>query len=631
MIAEHSSLSLTCHTPLAAETWEVILNGVSPPPTRFVDGVEKPYPPTTVEEKLVMKNELKARDLETLSLDDLYNNLKIYEAEVMGSSSTTQNTQNVAFVSSNNTDNTNKVVNIAHGVSAINFKTNDSNLPNVDSPRDGLKVEMAMLTMRARRFLQKTGRNLGNEGLLRIKTTGTGRHPEGLCQLKMDQLILHLWLILLQALQVLQTQTLRLLESKQCDKSKTGLWYDSQGFDSQVLENQVNDKYNTSERYHAVPSPYTGNFMTPKPDLVFVDEHVVSESFTRLPGIAKSKVKSSEIKFKIHVKSPRKFVKQEENNRQTKYPRKNSQSPRENQRNWNNLMTQRLRDKFEFKNNACYKCGRFNHLIKDCDSDKRKMLENPIRKNARRVNHQKSQRLSHPHSKGNFVPKAVLTNSGLKTLNTVRQTSSRAAISVNIARPINTAYPRSIVNGSNPRQEFQEKGVIDSGCPRHMTRNMSYLFEYEEIDGGYVAFGGDLKGRKINGLKSSEDEVVDDAEKKSTEVLRKENGMFTPISIVGSTYVYLGGSIPVNADTLPNADLPTDPLMPDLEDTADTRIFSDAYDDEVEGAETDFNNLELTIVFDPIPTTRIHKDYPKEQIIGDPLSALQTRRMTKTS
>nr|GFB89084.1 hypothetical protein [Tanacetum cinerariifolium] len=33
----------------------------------------------------------------------------------------------------------------------------------------------------------------------------------------------------------------------------------------------------------------------------------------------------------------------------------------------------------------------------------------------------------------------------------------------------------------------------------------------------------------------------------------------------------------------------------------------------------------------PIPTTRIHKDHPKEQIIGDPLSALQTRRMTKTS
>nr|GFC44273.1 hypothetical protein [Tanacetum cinerariifolium] len=67
-----------------------------------------------------------------------------------------------------------------------------------------------------------------------------------------------------------------------------------------------------------------------------------------------------------------------------------------------------------------------------------------------------------------------------------------------------------------------------------------------------------------------------------------------------------------------------------MEYTTNTGIFSDAYDDEVEGVQADFNNLELTIVFSSIPTTRIHKDYPKEQIIGDPLLALQTRRMTKT-
>nr|GEZ68735.1 hypothetical protein [Tanacetum cinerariifolium] len=45
--------------------------------------------------------------------------------------------------------------------------------------------------------------------------------------------------------------------------------------------------------------------------------------------------------------------------------------------------------------------------------------------------------------------------------------------------------------------ELQDKGVIDSGCSRHMTGNMSYLSEYEEIDGGYVAFKGDPKGGKI--------------------------------------------------------------------------------------------------------------------------------------
>ncbi|GJR57849.1 hypothetical protein Tco_0788536 [Tanacetum coccineum] len=41
--------------------WEVIVNGDSPPPKRTVDGVEQTYPPTTAEEKLARKNELKAR------------------------------------------------------------------------------------------------------------------------------------------------------------------------------------------------------------------------------------------------------------------------------------------------------------------------------------------------------------------------------------------------------------------------------------------------------------------------------------------------------------------------------------------------------------------------------------------
>ncbi|GKF66775.1 hypothetical protein Tco_0193292, partial [Tanacetum coccineum] len=49
----------------------------------------------------------------------------------------------------------------------------------------------------------------------------------------------------------------------------------------------------------------------------------------------------------------------------------------------------------------------------------------------------------------------------------------------------------------NPQMDLQVQGVIDSGCSRHMTGNMSYLIDYEEIDGGYVAFGGNPKGGKI--------------------------------------------------------------------------------------------------------------------------------------
>ncbi|GJR15381.1 ribonuclease H-like domain-containing protein [Tanacetum coccineum] len=51
----------------------------------------------------------------------------------------------------------------------------------------------------------------------------------------------------------------------------------------------------------------------------------------------------------------------------------------------------------------------------------------------------------------------------------------------------------------NPQMDLQDQGVIDSGCLRHMIGNMSYLIDYEEIDGGYVAFGGNPKGGKITG------------------------------------------------------------------------------------------------------------------------------------
>ncbi|GJU82074.1 hypothetical protein Tco_1284439 [Tanacetum coccineum] len=47
--------------------------------------------------------------------------------------------------------------------------------------------------------------------------------------------------------------------------------------------------------------------------------------------------------------------------------------------------------------------------------------------------------------------------------------------------------------------DLQDQGVINSGCSRHMTGNMSYLTDFEEIDRGYVVFGGNPKGGKITG------------------------------------------------------------------------------------------------------------------------------------
>ncbi|GJT70602.1 hypothetical protein Tco_1029888 [Tanacetum coccineum] len=75
-------------------------------------------------------------EIDTLDLDDLYNNLKIYEPEVKGTSSSSSNTQNVAFVSSKSTNSTNGAVTTAH--------------EEMD-----LRWQMAMLIIRAKRFLKE--------------------------------------------------------------------------------------------------------------------------------------------------------------------------------------------------------------------------------------------------------------------------------------------------------------------------------------------------------------------------------------------------------------------------------------------------------------------------------------------
>nr|GFA18385.1 hypothetical protein [Tanacetum cinerariifolium] len=57
----------------------------------------------------------------------------------------------------------------------------------------------------------------------------------------------------------------------------------------------------------------------------------------------------------------------------------------------------------------------------------------------------------------------------------------------------------SAAKTGNPQQALKDKGVIDSGCFRHMTGNMSYLSNFEELNRGYVAFGGNPKGGMITG------------------------------------------------------------------------------------------------------------------------------------
>ncbi|GJY13542.1 ribonuclease H-like domain-containing protein [Tanacetum coccineum] len=138
---------------------------------------------------LIMRNK---SDLDTLIMDDLYNNLKVHESEIKGQSSSSSNSQNVAFVSSKNTSSTNEADNTDHEVSnaslqgqassltyaddvMFSFFANQSNSPQLDNEdleqidtddleEMDLKWQAAMLTMRVKRFLKKIGRNLNFNG-----------------------------------------------------------------------------------------------------------------------------------------------------------------------------------------------------------------------------------------------------------------------------------------------------------------------------------------------------------------------------------------------------------------------------------------------------------------------------------
>nr|GEU90062.1 hypothetical protein [Tanacetum cinerariifolium] len=123
--------------------------------------------------------------------------------------------------------------------------------------------------------------------------------------------------------------------------------------------------------------------------------------------------------------------------------------------------------------------------------------------------------------------------------------------------------------------------------------------------------------------KSSQDtefQPSNDGEDDTTNSTNRVNNVTSYINATSSSGVNVVGT---NIST----GLPLDPNIPSLEDID---IFEDSYDDKyVFGVEADFHNLDSTFQVSPIPTTRIHKDQPLEQVIGDLHSAPRTRRMLK--
>ncbi|GJU16527.1 putative ribonuclease H-like domain-containing protein [Tanacetum coccineum] len=326
-----------------------------------------------------------------------------------------------------------------------------------------------------------------------------------------------------------------LLESQVIDKFKTRLGYNAasstaaspavESFvnSSEMLENQENNKSKSDKGYHAVPPPFTGNFMPRKPDLTFMDEIVESENLDVTTVVTPSNVKAVESN---HESANGDAV-------ELKTVRKNNFRPLVIE-DWNSDDESEVeiipKDKTVSSGTEKIK------LVKSAKETIEKVIR-PVWNNSSRMNHKNfANKITHPHPNRRFVPQVVLTKSGkintagASVNTTVRPVNTaRSKPTVNHPRPISNAYKRgysqvtrpfnkyseyknSIFNKKvntirvkdttardravgNPQQkEYKEKGVIDSGCSRHMTGNKCYLTEYEDYDGGFVSFG-DGKGR----------------------------------------------------------------------------------------------------------------------------------------
>nr|GEU46850.1 putative ribonuclease H-like domain-containing protein [Tanacetum cinerariifolium] len=239
---------------IAAEVTEEI--------TLSVDGVVQIISPSTAEQRLVKKNKLKAKetllmalpdkhqlefnihrdaktlmeaiekrnksDLEEQSLDDLFDNLKIYKAEVKGSSTSRQNTQNIDFVSLNNSDSTNESVNAVPSVSAISSKATVSTLPNLVAMIGAFRLKKNLLIMHlwhmphlAHQVLQDLINRDNALVELRKKFEKAKKEKDDL-KLTLEKF----W--------TSSKNLSKLLKSQVIDK--TGLCYDSQVFNSQVFD-----------------------------------------------------------------------------------------------------------------------------------------------------------------------------------------------------------------------------------------------------------------------------------------------------------------------------------------------------------------------------------------------------------
>nr|GEU66693.1 hypothetical protein [Tanacetum cinerariifolium] len=574
---------------------------------------------------LIMRNK---PDTKTLSMDDLYNNLKVYEAEIKGKSSSSSNSHNVAFVSSENTSSINETVNAAHDIPAAGLKEQLSASSYVDdvmfsffasqlnTPQlDSEDLEQIDTDDLEEMDLKWSGDN--ERRVVPIKTpasslvvqNGLGGYEwsyqaeEGPIDFA---LIAHSSDSANSSNSEVQSCSNEFLQSfknlqRQYDQQKEVLNKDNleilAASDSSVSEidednNQAKDRYKVGIRYHAVPHPYTGNYMPPRADLSFAGLH------------------DSVFKFKI---------------------------------------SETIASVNE------------NELIASKSSEEIK--EEP--KTVRHMTDNKSFLIEYQEIDGGFVAFEGSPKGGKITKKN----------RVLVTKPHNKT-PYELLIGRSPNLEFMRP----FGCPVTILNTLDYLgkFDGKTNEGFLVGYSVNSKAfrvfnsrtRKVEenlhpvtagnqsngdayiqtdihaGQASEEKEAVHEyillpfipsnPPLSSTIQSSNVNAGDIPGDIDSSTQAVNAASSSINTASNINdagslnintADS-NHTNMPTLEAIG---IFDGTFDDRDLGAEADTNNLDSSTVVSPIPTTRVHNDHPKEQIIRDTNLNTQTKRMINFS
>nr|GEU66522.1 hypothetical protein [Tanacetum cinerariifolium] len=488
--------------------WDVILNGDSPTLTRIIDGVVQVIAPTTADPQLD-NEDLKQIDADDLEEMDLKWQMAMLTMRAMRDTRNKDTQRRTVLV-----------------------ETSTSN--SLVSQCDGVGLE----SVEARLVVYQQNQNVFEEDIKLLKLDVMLR----------DNALLELRKKFEKAKQERDDQVF------DCDE------FNSSELNESMPTSPMHDRYKSSEGYHAVPPPYIGNFMPPKPDLVFNDALSASEAVLNVVHVDSStnmtckelsktlrpdapiindwtsdSKDESEHEFVSkqkepsfvpsyeHVKTPRASFKIVEHPKQPEILRTDNKKSRGHKHNWTRK--------------ACFIYKSLNHLIMDCNYYEKQMVQKPVWNHAMRVNHQNSARMTHPHSNRHGVPTAVLTRSRLVPLNAARpvtivvpQPSVKSPKPVKhvvtkthslIRRPINhrpirknsnfhqkvtTVKAKKVNDVQGTKQAIKDKGIIDSGCSRYMTRNISYLSDFEEINGGYVAFGGNPKGDPLGKFDGKADE-----------------------------------------------------------------------------------------------------------------------------